>query len=436
MKKTKIVCTIGPASDSEEMLRQLMAVGMNVCRLNFSHGEHAEHLDRIEKIKKLRKELGKHIGIMLDLKGPEIRIGKFDTDSIQLKPGDKFTLTTRDVIGNKEIVSISYEGLPNDVEIGSRILIDDGLVEFIVEDIVDGTEIKTRVVNYGELKDRKGVNVPNVRVNLPSLVEKDIEDIKFGIANGVDFIAASFVRSASDVINIKKVLEDNGGSEIKIISKIENEEGVSNLDEIIEMSDGIMVARGDLGVEVSNEKIPIVQKDIIRKTNLAGKPVITATQMLDSMIRNPRPTRAEVNDVANAILDGSDAVMLSGETAAGKYPLESVTQMVNIANSIEESVDFKKANEDRRFWSENDSTNIIAMSVRQIAERLKANGIIAATTSGATARAISKFRPLTTIVAATYSEEVARSLSLVWGVSPVITKSDECCFRKMNNLQR
>lgn len=425
MKKTKVVCTIGPASDSEEMLRQLMVAGMNVCRLNFSHGEHSEHLDRIEKIKKIRKELGKHIGIMLDLKGPEIRIGKFDTDSIQLKPGDKFTLTTRDVVGNNEIVSISYKGLPNDVEVGSRILIDDGLVEFIVEEIVDGTEIKTKVVNYGELKDRKGVNVPNVRVNLPSLVEKDIEDIKFGIANGVDFIAASFVRSAADVINIKKVLEDNGGADIKIVSKIENEEGVSNLDEIIDMSDGIMVARGDLGVEVSNEQIPIVQKDIIRKTNLAGKPVITATQMLDSMIRNPRPTRAEVNDVANAILDGSDAVMLSGETAAGKYPLESVTQMVRIAESMEGSVDFQKATGERRFWTENDSTNIIAMSVRQISERLKANGIIAATTSGATARAISKFRPLTTIVAATYSEEVARSLSLVWGVTPVITKKYE-----------
>lgn len=425
MKKTKVVCTIGPASESEDMLRQLMAAGMNVCRLNFSHGDHSEHLERMNNIKKIRKELGKHVGIMLDLKGPEIRIGKFETNPIQLKPGDRFTLTTRDIIGNNEIVSVSYAGLPNDVAVGSRILIDDGLVEFIVEEIIDGTEIVTRVVNYGELKDRKGVNVPNVKIKLPSLVDKDIEDIKFGIENEVDFIAASFVRSADDVLNIKKVLEENGGADIKIISKIENEEGLDNLEEIIEISDGIMVARGDLGVEVSNERIPIVQKDIIRKTNIAGKPVITATQMLDSMIRNPRPTRAEVNDVANAILDGSDAVMLSGETAAGKYPLESVMQMVKIAESMEASVDFEKAMEERRYWLENDSTNVIAMSVRQIAERLKANGIIAATTSGVTARAISKFRPLTTIVAATYSEKVARSLSLVWGVSSVITKKYE-----------
>lgn len=425
MKKTKIVCTIGPASESEETLRALMATGMNVCRLNFSHGDHVEHLERINKIKKIRKEVGDHIAIMLDLKGPEIRIGKFEQEPIQLAPGDKFTLTTRDIIGNKEIVSVSYVGLPNDLSIGSRILIDDGLVEFIVEDIVDGTDIVTKVVNYGELKQRKGVNVPNVKINLPSLTQKDIDDIKFGIENEVDFIAASFVRSSQDVLNIKKVLEENGGEQIKIISKIENEEGVENLDEIIEISDGIMVARGDLGVEVSNERVPLVQKEIIRKTNFAGKPVITATQMLDSMIRNPRPTRAEVNDVANAILDGSDAIMLSGETAAGKYPIESVSQMVKIAENIEGSIDFKKAMEIRNSWTEDDSTNVIAMSVCQISERLNANGIVAATTTGTTARSISKFRPFTTIVAATYDEKVARSLALVWGVYSVITKRVE-----------
>lgn len=425
MKKTKIVCTIGPASESEDMIRKLATAGMNVCRLNFSHGEHGEHLDRIKTIKKVREELSLNIGIMLDLKGPEIRIGKFKNSPINLKPGDRFTLTTRDIIGDESIVSVSYKGLPDDVKVGSRILIDDGLVEFIVEEIKDSTEIITRVVNYGELKDRKGVNVPNVSIKLPSLIEKDIEDIKFGVANGVDFIAASFVRSAEDVINIKRVLEENGGGDIKIISKIENEEGLNNIEQIIDISDGIMVARGDLGVEVSNERIPIVQKNIIRKTNAAGKPVITATQMLDSMIRNPRPTRAEVNDVANAILDGSDAVMLSGETAAGKYPLESVVQMVKIAESMEASEDFKKVTEERKYWIENDSTNIIAMSVRQIAERLNANGIVAATSFGGTARAISKFRPLTTIIAATFSEKTARSLSLVWGVYPVITKHVE-----------
>lgn len=425
MKKTKIVCTIGPASESEEILRSLMATGMNVCRLNFSHGEHREHLERINKIKKLRQEIDEHVAIMLDLKGPEIRIGTFEVDSIQLTPGDTFTLTTREVVGTKDIVSVSYAGLPNDLNIGSRVLIDDGLVEFIVQDIVDGTDIVMKVVNYGELKDRKGVNVPNVKINLPSLTQKDIEDIKFGISQEVDFIAASFVRNADDILNIKKVLEENGGQDIKIISKIENEEGVSNLDEIIEISDGIMVARGDLGVEVSNERVPLVQKEIIRKTNFAGKPVITATQMLDSMIRNPRPTRAEVNDVANAILDGSDAIMLSGETAAGKYPVESVSQMVKIAENIESSVDFKKAMEVRATWSEDDSTNVIAMSVCKISESLRANGIVAATTTGTTARSISKFRPMNTIAAATYNEKVARSLALVWGVYPVLTKQVE-----------
>ncbi len=425
MKKTKIVCTIGPSSESEDMLRRLMATGMNVCRLNFSHGDHEEHFQRISTIKKVRKELDKHIGIMVDLKGPEIRIGKFKENPINLKPGDKFILTTRDIIGDQSIVSISYDGLPNDVTVGSRILIDDGLVEFIVEDIVDGTDIVTKVVNYGELKDRKGVNVPNVKINLPSLVQKDIDDIKFGIENEVDFIAASFVRSAQDVLNVKKVLEENGGQDIKVISKIENQQGVENLDEILEVSDGIMVARGDLGVEVSNEQIPLVQKEIIRKTNLVGKPVITATQMLDSMIRNPRPTRAEVSDVANAILDGSDAIMLSGETAAGKYPLESVMQMVKIAENIEASEDFKLSMDQRKDWVEEDTTNVIAMSVKQISEKLKANGIVAATSSGATARAISKFRPIMTIAAATPNERVARELSLVWGAYPVITKAVE-----------
>lgn len=425
MKKTKIVCTIGPASESEAILRRLMATGMNVCRLNFSHGDHSEHLERINRIKKLRDELDAHIGIMLDLKGPEIRTGKFENGmTVSLKPGDKFILTTREVLGNQNICSVSYKDLTKDLSVGARVLIDDGLLELVVEDIQD-TEIFTKVINYGEIKDRKGVNIPNVKINLPALTEKDIEDIKFGIENDVDFIAASFVRKADDIINIKKVLEENGGDSIQIISKIENEEGLINLDEIIEVSDGIMVARGDLGVEVSNEKVPLVQKEIIRKTNYAGKPVITATQMLDSMIRNPRPTRAEVNDVANAILDGSDAIMLSGETAAGKYPVEAVETMVRIANNIEASVDFKKLNEARKYWSENDSTNVISMSVCQIAERLNANGIVAATTTGATAKAISKFRPNTNISAATYDSKVARKLSLVWGVYPVITKKVE-----------
>lgn len=425
MKKTKIVCTIGPASESEEVLRQLMGAGMNVCRLNFSHGDHSEHLERINRIKKLRQELGLHVGIMLDTKGPEIRIGKFkDGMTVSLKPGDKFILTTRDIIGDENIVSVTYKDLPKDLIVGARLLIDDGLVEFVVEKIED-TEIYTRVVNYGELKDRKGVNVPNVKINLPAITDKDIADIKFGIENDVEFIAASFVRKASDVLNIRKILEQNGGQDIQIIAKIENEEGVENLDEIIEIADGIMVARGDLGVEVSNERVPLVQKEIIRKTNYAGKPVITATQMLDSMIRNPRPTRAEVNDVANAILDGSDAVMLSGETAAGKYPVEAVRTMVRIAENIEASVDFYKLNNVRKSWEEKSSTNVISMSVVTIAEKLSSNAIVAATTTGATAKAISKFRPHTIISAATIDPKVARRLSLVWGVYPVLTRRVE-----------
>ena len=422
MKKTKIVCTIGPASESEEILRGLIGAGMNVCRLNFSHGDHEEHLQRINRIKKVRREAGTHTAIMLDLKGPEIRTGKFKDGVVDLKSGDKFTLTTRDVLGDENIVSISYDGLPNDIEVGSRILIDDGLVEFLVEDIIDGTDIVTSVVNYGELKDRKGVNIPNTKINLPALTDKDISDIIFGVENGVDFIAASFVRKADDVLAIRKILEENGGENIHIISKIENEEGLTNLDEIIAVSDGIMVARGDLGVEVSNERVPLAQKEIIRKTNYAGKPVITATQMLDSMIRNPRATRAEVNDVANAILDGSDAVMLSGETAAGKYPIEAVETMARIADNIEASQDFKKANARRKNWEGNDSTNVISMSVCQIAEQLSANAVVAATASGATARAISKFRPNSTIVATTIEESVARKLSLVCWVNPYVSK--------------
>ncbi len=422
MKKTKIVCTIGPASESEEVLKGLIGAGMNVCRLNFSHGDHEEHLQRINLIKKVRREAGTHTAIMLDLKGPEIRTGKFKDGVVDLKSGDKFILTTRDILGDENMVSISYDGLPNDIKVGSRILIDDGLVEFVVEDIVDGTDIVTSVVNYGELKDRKGVNIPNTKINLPALTDKDISDIIFGIENGIDFIAASFVRKADDVLAIRKILEENGGENIHIISKIENEEGLTNLDEIIAVSDGIMVARGDLGVEVSNERVPLAQKEIIRKTNYAGKPVITATQMLDSMIRNPRATRAEVNDVANAILDGSDAVMLSGETAAGKYPIEAVETMARIADNIEASLDFKKANARRKNWEGSDSTNVISMSVCQIAEQLSANAVVAATASGATARAISKFRPNSTIVATTIEEGVARKLSLVWGVNPYVSK--------------
>lgn len=426
MKKTKIVCTIGPASESEEVLKQLMLNGLNVARLNFSHGTHEEHKKRIDTIKKLREELDLPIAIMLDTKGPEIRIKTFKSGEVTLQTGDIFTLTTREVEGDETIVSVSYEGLPKDVSKGTRILIDDGLVELEVIEIVNGTDIRCTVLNGGTIKDRKGVNVPNVPINLPAVTEKDIEDIKFGIENDVDFIAASFIRKAEDVLQIRKILEENGGEDIEIISKIENQQGVDNIDEIIEASDGIMVARGDLGVEIEAEKIPILQKQIIKKCNLAGKPVITATQMLDSMMRNPRPTRAEVTDVANAILDGTDAVMLSGETASGKYPIESVKTMYNIALNTESSSQYLETLQSKRTLDNHISTtNAISRATCTTAEDLKASAIITATSSGYTSKAVSKFRPQSPIIAATTSEKVMRKLALVWGVYPVLSKKSE-----------
>lgn len=432
-KKTKIVCTIGPASDSVETLKQLMEAGMNVCRLNFSHGSHEEHQVRIDNIKEAREALELPVAIMLDTKGPEIRLKNFENGEIDLKVGDKFTLTTRDLVGNQEIVSISYEGLPADVKIGDRILIDDGLIELIVEDVTGGTDIHCEVRNYGTIKDKKGVNVPSVSINLPSLTERDVNDIKFGIKNDVDYIAASFIRKAADVLDIRKVLEENGGDRIGIIAKIENEEGVFNLNEIIDSADGIMVARGDLGVEIRTETMPLIQKQIIRKTNMAAKPVITATQMLDSMIRNPRPTRAEVTDVANAIIDGTDAIMLSGETAAGKYPVEAVHIMHDIAVTTENSKDFIDSTAKRRDWESKTTTNSISRSSCSIAVQLDATAILTATATGGTPRHLSKFRPTAPIVAATYSHEVMRALSLVWGVFPVLAQKTDVTDEVIEN---
>lgn len=419
MKKTKIVCTIGPATD-EKVLGQLFEEGLNVARLNFSHGNHAEHKERIDTIKKLREEMELPIGIMLDTKGPEIRLGTFK-EEVELKDGDRFTLTTKDIIGDKEKVSVSYEALAKDVKEGNRILIDDGLVELVVENIVNAEDIICKVLNGGTLKDHKGVNVPNVSINLPPITEKDIRDIKFGIENDIDFVAASFIRKAEDVLEIRRILEENNGEDIDIISKIENQEGVDNIDEIIEASDGIMVARGDLGVEILTEEIPLIQKRIIKKCNIAGKPVITATQMLDSMMRNPRPTRAEVTDVANAILDGSDAIMLSGETAIGKYPIESVKTMHKIATKTEESLDYLEILRYKSSKKDISTTNAISKATCTTAEDLGANAIVTATSSGYTSRAISKFRPRAPIIAATTSEKVMRKLSLVWGVYPVMS---------------
>jgi pyruvate kinase len=419
MKKTKIVATIGPASESEEMLRELFKQGVNVCRMNFSHGDHAEHKVRMDRVKKVREEMGLPIAIMLDTKGPEIRLGDFKDGVVEIQQGQEFSLTTRDILGDETIISVTYKDMPRDVQVGGIILIDDGLVEFRIKEITD-TDIIMEALNGGTLKNHKGVNVPNVNINLPALTDKDISDIKFGIENDVDFIAASFVRKASDVNDIRRILEENGGLNIDIISKIENQQGLDNIAEIIHVSDGIMVARGDLGVEVPTEEIPLIQKDLIRMCNKAGKPVITATQMLDSMIRNPRPTRAEVTDVANAIIDGSSAVMLSGETAAGKYPLEAVRTMYNIAINTENSLDYKEMLKVRSIDNDITTTNAISKATVNTASDLGAKAIITATSSGYTSKAISKFKPRAPIIAATTKKSVVRKMALEWGVYPVL----------------
>ncbi|MGX7201000.1 pyruvate kinase [Enterococcus plantarum] len=416
MKKTKIVCTIGPASETVDMLVNLMNAGMNVCRLNFSHGDFEEHGNRIKNIRKAAKITGKRVAILLDTKGPEIRTNEMENGAITLRTGDSVRLSMTEVLGTNEKFSITYPELINDVNVGSHILLDDGLIDLEVTDI-DRTanEIVTLVKNEGVLKNKKGVNVPGVSVNLPGITDKDAADIRFGIEQGVDFIAASFVRRATDVLEITKILEEENATHIQIIPKIENQEGIDNIDEILKVSDGLMVARGDMGVEIPTEDVPVVQKDLIKKCNALGKPVITATQMLDSMQRNPRPTRAEANDVANAIYDGTDAVMLSGETAAGDYPLEAVQTMARIAVRTEEAL----INQDSfalKLYSKTDMAEAIGQSVGHTARNLGIQTIVAATESGHTARMISKYRPKSHIVAITFSEQKARSLSLSWGV--------------------
>lgn len=418
MKKTKIVCTLGPATDTREILRELILNGMNVARLNFSHGSHAEHATRIQQIKEVRKELGIPVAIMLDTKGPEIRTGELAQGKVELAAGEKVTLTTDIISGDKDRLSVSHANLPNEVSPGCRILIDDGLIQLEVEEKKD-TEISCRILNGGTLGSKKSINLPGVSIELPALTDKDREDIIFGIEQKVDYVAASFVRKPQDVLEIRKVLERNGGEHIDIISKIENREGVEKIDRILNVSDGIMVARGDLGVEIPAEEVPLVQKSIIRKCNLVGKPVITATQMLDSMMRNPRPTRAEVGDVANAVFDGTDAVMLSGETAAGSYPIESVKTMFNIVVKSENSEEYEKRKKPDH--GELTITNAVSEGACQIAIQLNAQSIIAATSSGHTARMISKYRPDCGILAVTDKVATVRRLALVWGVNCIYT---------------
>ena len=418
-KKTKIICTMGPATDDDEVLKDLMRSGMDIARLNFSHGDHEEQLGRIKRIKKFREELNLPIAILLDTKGPEIRTGLLETDDdVELVTGQEYTLTTRDIKGNNEITSITYAELPQDVEAGNTILIDDGLIELKVKEIKDGTDIVCDVINGGLLGSRKGVNVPNVRVNLPSITEKDKADIEFGLENGIDFIAASFIRNAEAVEEIKDIIGAHN-MHVGVISKIENMEGVENIDAIIDASAGIMVARGDLGVEIPAEELPYLQKMMIQKCNDQFKTVITATQMLDSMMRNPRPTRAEVTDVANAVYDGTDAVMLSGETAQGKYPLEALQMMVHIIEQTEKHLDYDSMLEKEHGHLRGGVSSAIGYSSVLAAANLNAKCIITPSVSGATSRVVSNLRPRQEILGVTPNERTLRRMSIYWGVRPL-----------------
>lgn len=430
LRKTKIVCTIGPASESIETLKHLIDAGMNVARLNFSHGDYAEHSERIKNIRTAANLKGKTIALLLDTKGPEIRTGAFVNGEAEIIKDQFISISMNEVEGTSERFSVTYKELIHDVQVGSKILLDDGLIELeVVEIDKESKEIKTKALNTGIVKNKKGVNVPNVKVNLPGITEKDTKDILFGIEQGVDFIAASFVRRASDVLEIKELLEKNHATHIHVISKIENAEGVENIDNILEVSNGVMVARGDLGVEIPAEDVPLVQKQLISKCNTFGKPVITATQMLDSMQWNPRPTRAEASDVANAIFDGTDAIMLSGETAAGEYPVESVQTMSSIALKTETALDHHLILKNRSKSVDMTITDGISQSVTHTAKNLNVGAIITPTESGHTARMIAKYRPKAPIIAVTFSDTVNRQLSLVWGVHAVqgskATSTDE-----------
>jgi len=422
MRRTKIVCTIGPASESVEMLTTLIRNGLDVARLNFSHGTYDEHAQRIRNIRAASEIVGKNVAIMLDIKGPKIRTGMVKDGAVELQNDAKIILTTEQVeLGDENRISISYEGLPEDVQPGSPLRIDDGLIGLEVEKI-EGRDIHCRVTNGGTLKNRKGINAPGVVLRIESVTEKDIADIRFGCREGVDLIAASFVRKASDVLDVRRILEEEG-KDLPIISKIETQEGLDMIDEILEVTDGLMVARGDLGVEIPTEEVPLAQKMLIAKSNQLGKPVITATQMLDSMERNPRPTRAEASDVANAIFDGTDAIMLSGETAAGKYPAEAVATMARIAERAEEGLLLHQVEGRRtRIEAQGSVTDAMSLAVKAVANDLNAQAIVTATSSGHTARMVSKHRPAAPIVTVTDRPEVARRLMLSWGIYPVLTK--------------
>ncbi len=419
MKRTKIICTMGPNTDDEEMMRKLAKAGMDIARFNFSHGDHEEQKNRMDLLKKVRKELKLPIAILLDTKGPEIRTGILEGgQKVYLEEGSQFTLTTEQIEGNNTRCSQTYKDLPKDVKAGDTILIDDGLIQLTVEEITD-TDVVCRVVNGGELGQKKGINVPNVEVKLPAITEQDKNDILFGIEQGIDFIAASFVRNAEAIKEIKELLRANGGERIDVIAKIENAEGVHNIDKIIKAADGVMVARGDLGVEIPAHEVPHIQKMIIRKCNESYKPVITATQMLDSMMRAPRPTRAEVTDVANAIYDGTDAIMLSGETAMGKYPEQAVQMMVKIAECTEPYMTHKRFLDYRALRGNKNVSSAVGVAAVQTTENLGADCIVTPTISGQTARLISNFRPKVPIYAVSPNEWARRKMQIYWGVTSV-----------------
>mgnify|MGYP003370787831 CR=1 FL=1 len=421
LRKTKIVCTIGPASEEKEMLKSLIEAGMNVMRLNFSHGTHEEHLDKINKLLEINKELRTNVAILLDTKGPEIRTGDFQEGKATFVKGQKSVICIEEIVGTSEKFTVTYKDLYKDVKVGGHILVNDGQVDLVV-DKIDGTDIVCTCLNDGDVKNKRGINVPGIKLSFEYLSERDISDIEFGCSQPIDFIAASFVRRAQDVIDIKKLLIENGRGDIQIIAKIENSEGVDNIDEIINIADGIMIARGDLGVEVPAEYVPLIQKKIIKKCKALGKVVITATQMLESMQENPRPTRAEVSDVANAIFDGTDAIMLSGESASGKYPKEAVEFMNRIALKIEGNLDYSALHRKAIETATDDTSEAICMSVAEIATKFKVSGIIAFTQTGFTARRMSRYRPEAPIIAATPDANTTRALAINWGIKPVICK--------------
>lgn len=446
MRKTKIICTLGPACADEIIMKQLLLAGMNIARINFSHGDHKYHSKNIDMFRKVRDNLGLPAAIMLDTKGPEIRLKDFENGSVKIKENDIFTLTTRDILGNEQIASITYKDLPSQIPLGTILLIDDGRITLKTID-TNNTDIKCKVIHGGTISNHKGINIPKIHLEMPYLSEQDKKDLLFGIEKDVDYIAASFVRRKKDIQELRRFLDYNGGDTIKIISKIENLEGIKNFDEILDNSDGIMIARGDMGVEIEYEKLPGIQKKFIKTCYQHGKVVITATQMLDSMINNPTPTRAEITDVANAIFDGTSAIMLSGESAVGKYPVRAVKVMSKIAHQAEQDAfDMNIYSNIKYSMDSYDTTNAICDAACTNARDINAKAIIAVTISGNTARGMSKFRPYEPIVAATPSVKTFHQLSLSWGVYPVLAKlqkkSDELflhsidCAKQINLVEK